>query len=94
MVILQKDNSRRGKFYLGKEGKEVAEMAYTYRGNGKISIDHTEVDESLEGQGVGHKLLDGAVAFVRKNNLKVIPLCPFVRAVFKRKPDEYKDILA
>jgi len=91
--MLQKDDGKRGKFYVEINGKQVAEMVYTYKGNGKISIDHTEVDESFEGQGVGHKLLDEAVAFVRKNNLKVIPLCPFTRTVFKRKPEAYKDII-
>ena len=94
MEILQKDNDKSGKFYIEVDGKQVAEMVYTYRGKGKISIDHTGVDESLEGQGVGHKLLKEAVAFVRENKLKVIPLCPFVSAVFRRKPEEYKDIIA
>lgn len=94
MEIKQEDNGKHGKFYVEMDGKQLAEMVYTYRGNSKISIDHTEVDESLEGQGVGHKLLDEAVAFVRKYNLKVIPLCPFVRTVFKRKPEAYKDIIA
>jgi len=31
---------------------------------------------------------------MRKNNLKAIPLCPFANAVFKKKKDEYKDVLA
>jgi len=94
MEIKQKDEGKKGMFYIELDEKIEAEMVYTYRGKGKISIDHTEVSEKLKGQGVGHELLNEAVAFVRKNKLKVIPLCPFVRAVFKRKPEEYKDILA
>jgi uncharacterized protein len=37
-------------------------------------------------------LLKGLVEYVRKNGLKVIPLCPFVHAQFKRHPDEYADV--
>ena len=93
MEIKQKDSGKRGKFYIELNGKEEAEMVYTYRGPKKISIDHTEVSEKLKGQGVGYELLEAMVAFMRKNNLKAIPLCPFVNAVFKRRRDEYKDIL-
>jgi predicted GNAT family acetyltransferase len=31
-------------------------------------------------------------AYARGHHLKVIPLCPFVNAQFKRHPEEYADI--
>ena len=48
-------------------------------------IEHTEVDESLKGKGVGVKLLEALVNFVRKENSKVIPPCPFAKATFKKE---------
>lgn len=92
MEIKQEDNGKKGKFYIEIEGKQEAEMTYTYAGSDKIIIDHTEVSEKLKGQGIGYKLVEAAVDFMRENNLKVIPLCPFAKAVFEKKT-EYSDRL-
>ena len=46
--------------------------------------------QKAEGKGLAKKLLIAMVDYARKNNLKVIALCPFVHAQFLRHPDEYK----
>ncbi|MEY8849143.1 GNAT family N-acetyltransferase [Psychroserpens sp. XS_ASV72] len=92
MKIRQYDNNNKGRFYIQAEGVTKAEMTYSYAGNDKIIIDHTEVDESLKGQGVGYKLLESVVEFARTQNLKILPLCPFTASAFKKKT-EYKDVL-
>ncbi len=94
MEIKQEDNGKKGKFYVELEGKQEAEMIYSYAGPRKIIIEHTEVSEKLKGQGIGYKLIKEIVAFMRKNNIKAIPLCPFANAEFKKKHNEYKDVLA
>jgi predicted GNAT family acetyltransferase len=94
MEIKQEDNGKKGKFYVEIDGKQEAEMIYSYAGHEKIIIEHTEVSEKLKGQGIGYKLIEEVVAFLRENNLKVIPLCPFANAVFKKRSKDYKDILA
>ena len=93
MNIKQEDNGEKGKFFVELDGKQEAEMTYTYAGSDKIIIDHTEVSQKLKGQGVGYKLVEAAVEFMRDKGLKVIPLCPFAAAVFKKK-HEYSDRLA
>ena len=93
MNIKQEDNGKKGKFFVELDGKQEAEMTYTYAGSDKIIIDHTEVSQKLKGQGVGYKLVEAAVDFMRDKGLKVIPLCPFAAAVFKKK-HEYSDRLA
>lgn len=93
MEIQHLETEKKGKFFLMKEGTQVAEMTYTYAGPKKMIIDHTEVDERLKGQGVGNKLVEAAVSFLRKNEMKVIPLCPFAKAVFDKKSEEYSDVL-
>jgi predicted GNAT family acetyltransferase len=67
-------------------------MTYTYAGSDKIIIDHTEVDDSLRGKGVGYKLVEASVNFARENNISILPLCPFAKAVFNKK-SEYSDVL-
>ena len=71
MNIKQEDNGKKGKFFVELDGKQEAEMTYTYAGSDKIIIDHTEVSEKLKGQGVGYKLVEAAVDFMRDKGLKV-----------------------
>lgn len=92
MKIQQDDTGDKGVFYVEVDGKRDALMTYTWAGTDKIIIDHTEVGDSLRGKGVGYKLVEAAVVFLRKKNLKVIPLCPFAKSVFDKTP-EYADVL-
>ena len=80
-----------GHFYI-MEGKErLGEMEVSISGS-NITVFHTEVSEKAEGKGYAKLLLKHIVDHARKNNLKVIPLCPFVHAQFKRHPDECADV--
>ena len=56
MKILRQEHGNRGAFYIEENGEWIAEMTYAREGARKIVIDHTEVDESLQGQGVGESL--------------------------------------
>jgi uncharacterized protein len=67
-------------------------MVYVMAGPLKMINEHTEVDESLKGRGVGVKLLESSVEFVRNEGFKVIPLCPFAKATFKKR-SELQDVL-
>ncbi len=58
----------------------------------RIIYTHTEVDPALEGRGVGSRLVKTALEYARQNELKIMPLCPFVAGYMKRHP-EYNDLL-
>ena len=92
MNIQHQSDGHRGSFFLKENSKTLAEMVYVMAGPKKMIIEHTEVDESLKGQGVGAKLLEALVDFVRKEEIKVIPLCPFANATFKKRAD-LQDVL-
>lgn len=94
MEIKHKDDGKKGAFYIKDGDEQLAILTYTHAGPQKIILDHTEVSDSLKGEGVGYKLVDAAVEYMRENNLKTIPLCPFANAVFKKKGDEYEDVRA
>jgi len=89
MEILQKDDGKKGVFYIENN---LAEMTYVWAGSGKIIIDHTDVHASLKGQGVGKQLVEKAVEFARQQSIKIFPLCPFAKSVFD-KSEEFKDVL-
>ena len=55
-------------------------------------IDHTGVPDAYRGQGIGKKLVEHAVGDARKNGWKIMPLCPFAAAQFRRH-SEWADVL-
>lgn len=92
MKVEQEDNDKKGEFYIEIEGNRVALMTYTWAGKDKLIIDHTEVGDALRGKGAGYKLVAVSVEFARNKNIKILPLCPFAKSVFDKKP-EYLDVL-
>ncbi|MEZ0181362.1 GNAT family N-acetyltransferase [Flavobacterium oncorhynchi] len=92
MEIQQINDTRRGYFEAVEDGKEAGKMTYTWAGDTKFIIDHTEVNPDFNGKGVGKKLVMAAVEYARTNNLKIIPLCPFAKSVFD-KVEEIRDVL-
>ena len=66
------------KFYVNDaNGNQVAEIVFVPTGEHLSIIEHTDVDESLKGQGVGKQLVAKVVEKMRGENRKIIPLCPF-----------------
>lgn len=92
MEIQQINDTRRGYFEALEDGKEAGKMTYTWAGDSKFIIDHTEVNEGFNGKGVGKKLVMAAVDYARANDVKIIPLCPFAKSVFD-KTAEIRDVL-
>lgn len=92
MIVQQRDNEHKGEFFVEQEGERLAEMTYSWAGTDKFIIDHTDVSETLRGQGVGRYLLDAAVQFARDRQVKIIPLCPFAKSVFQ-KDANIQDVL-
>lgn len=90
-IQLKLEENNRGAFVIEDDGVRVAEMVVAVSGS-NLTVFHTEVSEKLQGQGIAAKLLATMVDYVREHNLKVIPLCPYVLAQFKRHPDQYNDI--
>lgn len=78
-------------FNLYEGGKKIGEMIVEIKA-GDMVVFHTEVDQDQEGKGYAGMLLSSMVSYVRKHQLKVIPMCPFVHVQFDRHPDQYKDI--
>jgi len=90
--IIHNKSEKGGSFNYLVDGNILGEMVYVMAGEHKMIIEHTKVDDSLKGEGIGKKLLAELVDYVRANNIKVIPLCPFANATFKRTK-EWQDVL-
>jgi len=92
MEIIFEESDGKGAFRVIEGDVQIGEMTYIRRGENKILIFHTGVEPEFEGQGIAKKLLMEAVSFARRNNVKIIPLCPFVKAMYKKMP-EIRDTL-
>lgn len=77
----------------GDNGEDMGVIEYTVSGNGDIYATHTEVPEQYEGQGIARQLLDALVVFAESKNAKIVPICPYVIATFKKHPDKYKNVI-
>jgi predicted GNAT family acetyltransferase len=94
MTVRREQKGHRGAFYIdGKDGR-LAELTFSAAPDGQLVIlEHTEVDASLRGQGIARRLVEGAVSWAREQNIKLVPVCPFAKAVFDREP-AFADVLA
>jgi uncharacterized protein len=84
----------RGAFFIDGEGGHAAELTFSAgpRG-GPVILDHTEVSDALRGKGVARILVEAAVQWARRENIRLVPVCPFAKAVFDRVP-AFRDVLA
>ena len=92
MQIQLEQSETKGTFFIEENGKRLAEMIFSKAGK-IIIIEHTEVSDALRGTGAGKQLVAEAVAYARKNNLHILPLCPYAKSVMDKTP-EYADVLS
>ncbi len=90
--IEREDNGKKGRFTIFDNGEYAGEMTFTWAGKTKFIIDHTGVEEKFGGKGFGKKLVMQSVEYARKNNVKIIPLCPYAKKVFDRT-ESIRDVL-
>jgi uncharacterized protein len=79
------DAPERDRYELSIDGEVVGFTAYSAR-PGVIAFVHTEVDERLQGRGLGDRLIRFALEDARARGLPVLPFCPFVKAFIEHHP--------
>ncbi|MEO0343746.1 MAG: GNAT family N-acetyltransferase [Pseudomonadota bacterium] len=90
--IIIEETDTKGRYVLSIDDGPEAELTYSRAGAELMIIDHTGVPDAYRGQGIGLKLVSRAVEDARASGLKIMPLCPFAAAQFKRHP-EWADVL-
>jgi uncharacterized protein len=85
------DDAEQGR-YEARQGSDVVGFI-TYRDHpGRRALIHVEVPPPLEGQGIGTRLVAGALDDIRRRSLFVVPACPFVVDFVQSHP-EYGDLV-
>ena len=78
------DNPEQQRYELWLDDRLAGEIRYVARDDGTIVLIHTEIDRSLEGQGLGNVLVQSALDDLRERGIGYVPVCPFVRAYLRR----------
>lgn len=90
-INLQLDDRGQGRFVILQGATQLGEMIISVSGS-YLTVYHTEVAPEASGKGLAGKLLAAMVAYAREKQLKIIPLCPYVHAQFRRHPVDYADL--
>jgi predicted GNAT family acetyltransferase len=85
--LVVRDDPQELRYEAIRDGRLVGVIRYRIE-PGVVVLVHTEVDEAVEGTGVGSQLVRGALDDLRARGLRVVPLCPFVAAYLRRHPED------
>lgn len=89
MINIEQNNETFDIFY---DAEKAGFLEYNKNKEGILEITHTEVDPEFGGKGLGLDLVKSAVEDAKKNNLKIVALCPYAKKMIAKKP-EFKDLL-
>ena len=79
------DNTARSRFELGVDGEQGF---VDYRRSGEILfLNHVEVPPLLAGHGRGTRLVRAVLDLIRGRGERMVPVCPFIKALIRRYPD-------
>jgi predicted GNAT family acetyltransferase len=87
-----RDNQSQLRYELLLDDQLVGEILYRLEPNAVVLL-HTEVVPSLEGKGLGARLVAGALDDIRARRLHVVAVCPFVRSYIRRHHSDYADLV-
>lgn len=94
-ISVRKETSAHGGRYVatveGAAGE--AELVFSTRSPELITADHTEAPNSLRGTGAAAALVAYMIEDARSHGFKIVPLCPYVLAQYRKHPD-WADVIS
>jgi uncharacterized protein len=84
--VVVRNNPDALRYELVVDGEVVGEIDYRLSHDAVVLV-HTEVSRALGGRGLGGQLVAGALEDIRAQGLRVVAVCPFVRAYLRRHPN-------
>lgn len=88
---LVKDEGKK-RFQIEVDG-HLAFINYDYaEGEQQIALVHTEAEPELLGTGAAAAVVEKTLQYIKENEKKVLPFCPYIFAYIKKQP-EWKAIV-
>lgn len=92
-IAKEQQDNRHGRYVARIAGVEgEGEITFTNRKPHLISADHTGAPETMRGMGVAPALVDYMIEDARRHGFRIIPICPYVRAQYRKHP-EWVDVM-
>lgn len=79
------------RYVLEINGQDLGFAQYHEEGERQV-FTHTEIDDSLAGQGMGGILVRKSLDDARRRGKRIVPVCEFIAAYVKKHPD-WNDIV-
>jgi uncharacterized protein len=91
--VAHEQTGDRGRYVVYLPDGSEAEMTYQRRDPNTIIADHTGVPPQYRGHGIAEQLVRAAMDNARATGDKIVPVCSYVVAQFRRHP-EWADLRA
>jgi predicted GNAT family acetyltransferase len=91
--VEREDSGTFGRYVIRFADGSEGEMTYRLVRPGVMAVDHTGVPRQHRGRGYAETLVQAGIADARREGTKIIPLCSYVEAQFRRHP-EWADLRA
>ncbi len=78
----------KGRFVIDLGDGADAELTYSRAGDTLWIADHTGVPSKHSGKGLGGVLVRALIAGAKEAGVKIMPLCPYVKAWSQKHPEE------
>lgn len=92
MEIKHIQEEGKGRFVVNINGNEAGYLQYEIMPNGNLKANGTLVYDEYRDQKLGKPLFDAFIEYVKSENKKVFPTCPYIVVMFKKHP-ELSDLL-
>lgn len=93
IAVEREDDGLRGRYFFRFEDGTEGEMTYRHVAPDVIAADHTGVPRHHRGKGHAEQIVAAAMTDARRDGFRIIPLCSYVDAQFRRHP-EWADLRA
>ena len=92
--ITYTETNGKGRYFATVDGRSgEAELTTSRVSDTLIIADHTLVQDTMRGAGIGRALTERLIADARTRGQRIVPLCPFVRALATKRRDELEDVI-
>jgi predicted GNAT family acetyltransferase len=92
-TVEREEDGAAGRYVIHLQGNDEAEMTFRRIAPDTLLVDHTGTPPAYRGQGIAQLLVNRLIADARAEKFRIVPLCSYVAAQFRRHP-EWADLLA